>query len=132
MLQAVALDGAVREVELAQGGDAGEALEPVVRHALVAAALAFQRVVAVVEVDRGGHLENLHAGVSGREVEPLRGAGRADELTAELLDFRFQCERLRPGFGGPFNFGQEDREPALQVRVRHLGDQSRAVHGFAG
>jgi cysteine sulfinate desulfinase/cysteine desulfurase-like protein len=41
-------------------------------------------------VDRGRHIEDLGADVTGRQVEPLWTARRTDQLAADFLDFRIQ------------------------------------------
>ena len=132
MPQAGTLDGAVREVDFPQRGDVGEALQPVVGHAFVAAAFALERVVAVVEIDRGRDIENLRPGVGGREVEPLRRGGRADEAAAEFLDLRLEREGGGAGFHGALDCGQQRSQLALQIFVRHPGDERGAVRGGRG
>src|SRR5207249_9379849 len=105
--QAIALNGTVRQIESSEGSDARKPLQPFIGHLVVASALALEGVVAVVEVDGGGDIENLSSGVAGGQIQPLRTARGANELAAEFLDLGFQRQSAAPHLDRSFNLRQK-------------------------
>src|ERR1700744_4412411 len=92
VLEALTLNGAVGQINPAQGLDVRESLEPSVRDALVFSALPLEGIVAVVEIATTGHVKNLGADVAGRQIYPRRPCGSANQFAAEILDLCFQCQ----------------------------------------